>query len=49
MMPEKKPEAARLGAPGRTQIVGKRIDTPSRKLLREKSLTRSSPINFCVP
>lgn len=29
MMPEKKPEAARFGVPGRTQIVGSRIPTPS--------------------
>jgi hypothetical protein len=28
MMPEKKPEAARLGLPGRTAIVGRRMPTP---------------------
>ena len=35
MMPEKKPDAALLGAPGRTQIVGSRMPTPSRKPRRE--------------
>ena len=29
MIPEKKPDAARFGAPGRTQIVGSRTPTPS--------------------
>ena len=31
MMPEKKPEAALLGLPGRTQIVGRRMPMPSKK------------------
>src|SRR5437868_6122862 len=31
MMPEKKPDAALFGLPGRTQIVGRRMPTPSRK------------------
>ena len=31
MMPEKKPDAALFGLPGRTQIVGSRMPTPSRK------------------
>src|SRR3954469_25934488 len=31
MMLEKKPEAALLGLPGRTQIVGSRMPTPSKK------------------
>jgi hypothetical protein len=35
MMPEKNPEAALLGAPGRTQIVGKRRPMPSKKPRRE--------------
>ena len=30
MMPEKKPEAALLGLPGRTQIVGSRMPIPSK-------------------
>ena len=30
-MPEKKPDAALFGLPGRTQIVGSRMPTPSRK------------------
>jgi hypothetical protein len=30
MMLEKKPEAALFGRPGRTQIVGRRMPTPSR-------------------
>ena len=30
MMFEKNPDAALFGAPGRTQIVGSRIPTPSR-------------------
>ena len=34
MMLEKKPEAALLGLPGRTQIVGRRMLRPSRKPLR---------------
>src|SRR5215204_2408036 len=35
MMPEKKPEAALLGLPGRTQIVGSRMPMPSKKPRRE--------------
>ena len=31
MMPEKNPEAALFGFPGRTQIVGRRIPMPSKK------------------
>ena len=31
MMPEKKPDAALFGLPGRTQMVGRRMPTPSRK------------------
>src|SRR2546429_314021 len=31
MMPEKKPEAALLGLPGRTTMLGRRIPTPSQK------------------
>ncbi len=34
-IPEKNPLAARLGLPGRTQIVGNRSDTPSRNPRRE--------------
>ena len=34
-MPEKKPEAARLGRPGRMQMVGRRRPMPSRKPRRE--------------
>ena len=34
MMLEKKPDAALLGLPGRTQIVGSRRLSPSRKPLR---------------
>ena len=34
MMLEKKPEAALFGLPGRTQMVGRRMPTPSRKPLR---------------
>ena len=33
MMPEKKPDAALFGLPGRTQIVGRRMPTPSRNPL----------------
>ena len=35
MIPEKNPDAARFAFPGRTQIVGSRIPTPSRKPRRE--------------
>ena len=35
MMSEKKPEAALLGLPGRTQIVGSRMPMPSKKPRRE--------------
>ena len=35
MMLEKNPEAARFGAPGRTQIVGSRSAIPSTKPWRE--------------
>jgi hypothetical protein len=35
MMLEKKPEAALFGLPGRTQMVGRRMPTPSKKPLRE--------------
>jgi len=49
MMLEKKPEAARLGVPGRTQIVGNRIATPSRKPRLVWSDSSSSAIAFCVP
>ena len=31
MMPEKKPDAALFGLPGRTQIVGRRMPMPSKK------------------
>ena len=31
MMPEKKLDAALLGLPGRTQMVGSRMPTPSKK------------------
>ena len=31
MMPEKKPEAAMLGLPGRTTMLGSRMPTPSQK------------------
>ena len=34
MMLEKKPEAALFGLPGRTQIVGSRIEMPSSRPLR---------------
>ena len=34
MMLEKKPDAALFGVPGRTQMVGSRMPTPSRKPLR---------------
>jgi myo-inositol catabolism protein IolC len=34
MMLEKKPEAALFGLPGRTQIVGRRIEMPSSRPLR---------------
>ena len=34
MMLEKKPDAALLGLPGRTQMVGRRMLSPSRKPLR---------------
>ncbi len=35
MMFEKKPDAALLGVPGRTQIVGRRMPTPSKMPRRE--------------
>jgi hypothetical protein len=35
MMPEKNPEAALFGLPGRTQIVGRRMPMPSKKPRRE--------------
>ncbi len=49
MMPEKNDDAAPFAAPGRTQIVGNRSDSPSRKPFREKSATINSPIAFCAP
>ncbi len=49
MMPEKKPEAAALGKPGRTQIVGKRRDSPSMNPLRAKSETMNSQAAFWAP
>ena len=49
MMPEKNPLAAALGLPGRTTMVGSRIDTPSISPRRDQSLTSASPISFCVP
>ncbi len=49
MMPLAKEDAARLALPGRTTIVGRRIDRPSMNPLRVKSATRYSPITFCVP
>ena len=49
MMPLAKDEAARLGLPGRTTIVGKRIERPSIMPLRVQSATRYSPITFCAP
>ena len=35
MMPEKNPDAALLGAPGLTVMVGSRMPTPSKKPRRE--------------
>ena len=35
MIDEKKPDAARLGGPGRTKIVGRRNPTPSKMPRRE--------------
>ncbi len=35
MMPEKKPDAALFGRPGRTQIVGSRMPMPSKNPRRE--------------
>ena len=49
MMPEKNEDAAAFGLPGRTQIVGRRIDTPSMNPLREKSVIMVSQISFCAP
>ena len=49
MMPLANDEAARLGLPGRTTMVGRRSDRPSMNPLRVKSATRYSPITFCVP
>ena len=48
-MPEKNEDAALFAAPGRTQIVGNRKDSPSIKPLRAKSPTISSPMTFCAP
>ena len=44
-----KEDAARLGLPGRTTMVGRRSERPSMKPLRVKSATRYSPTTFCVP
>ena len=49
MMPEKKPEAAALGKPGRTQIVGSRRETPSAIPLRLKSPSINSHADFLRP
>ena len=49
MIPLANEEAARLGLPGRTTIVGRRSDRPSMNPLRLMSFTSSSPIAFCVP
>ena len=45
MMPEKKPEAALFGLPGRTQIVGRRMPMPSKKPRRDsrRAAARRSP------
>jgi len=42
-------DAALLGLPGRTTMVGRRRARPSMKPLRLMSLTRNSPIAFCAP
>ena len=42
-------EAAALGHPGRTAMVGSRRARPSTMPRREKSLTNCSPITFCTP
>ena len=49
MMPLANDDAARFGLPGRTTMVGSRIERPSTMPLRVKSATRYSPITFCVP
>jgi len=49
MMPLANDEAARLGLPGRTTMVGKRRERPSMNPLRVRSAIRYSPITFCVP
>ena len=49
MMLEKNPDAARLGVPGRTQIVGRRMAMPSTKPRRAWSDSSNSIIAFCVP
>ena len=42
-------EAALLGLPGRTQMVGRRRERPSSRPLRWKSATSSSPMAFWAP
>ena len=49
MMPLANDDAALLGRPGRTVIVGSRSERPSIMPLRDRSLTSNSPIAFCVP
>ncbi len=49
MMPEKNPEAALLGLPGRTTMLGRRMPTASSRPFRVWSASSSSQIAFCVP
>ena len=49
MMPLANEDAAELGWPGRTEIVGRRRTRPSTKPLREYSLTSSSPMALSAP
>ena len=48
-IPEKKEDAAKLGLPGRTHIVGRRMDKPSQKPFLIKSLSINSQQAFCAP
>lgn len=48
-MPERKDEAAAVGRPGRTEIVGKRRTKPAMKPRRVYSFTSVSQMIFSAP
>jgi hypothetical protein len=49
MMPDRKPEAAAFGSPGRTATVMRRATRPSTKPRRVYSAINCSQTRFCIP